>query len=319
MFFFAWAVYFFIIVTTVTVSPYNFDFTIQSTFSWSINSFDMFENLFLLFPIGFFLTLSNNNINLIDIIKYTVVGFIFSVFIECTQLFLESRISQYWDVIANTFSTLLGSLVALCLKPFKNKLVITRQPIATLMSTLISINILLIIRLMMNGQLFGLLEFSLLFCGNGILVLIFSHYTRISNSISASKAAVITISYCFITIFPVLATNTTLVSVLSLLFGLTVPACVYWMTSNHAISYTGKKLISFCVLFAPIIIFSALSLADLISLNFGFSILQPERLYSAKETRSVGGQMVQMFLLLTIVTQLLSYISSHKKQKIKSI
>ncbi|MBL0709549.1 MAG: VanZ family protein, partial [Colwellia sp.] len=138
-----WIIYFSIIVIAVTLSPYNFDFSLQKEFSWKMNSLDMFENLFLLFPIGFLFAISSNKIKLIDIVKYTVIGFIFSLLVESSQLFLKTRTSQYWDVIANTISMFLGVLLGIGFKPLANKLMINRLSISNLVSALFAIGLLL--------------------------------------------------------------------------------------------------------------------------------------------------------------------------------
>lgn len=311
--FFTWAIYFFIIVAMITLSPYNFELDAKGKFSWVINTFDMFENLFLLFPIGFFLTLASDKIKLIDIIKFTFIGFIFSASVEFSQLFLKSRSSQYWDVIGNTISIVLGILVGICVKPLANKLIITRSSIATLISTLFAISILLIIRLMMNNQKFGLLEFSLLVCASGILTLLFSYYSIKNNNMPASITAVITIIFVLVSLSPLLLTNITLLLMLSLFFGLIVPTCVYFMSATHAISQSNKQKILLTLTYPPIIVFSVLAIINLLTINSGFSILELDRLYKVNEGRGVGGIIVQVFLLLTITIQLLSYILSTKK------
>lgn len=309
-----WAFYFFIIITTITLSPYNFDFATKGVFTWRINTFDMFANLFLLFPIGFFFTLSSDKVKPIDIVKYTAIGFIFSLFIEFSQLFLKSRSSQYWDIIANTISIILGSFTAICLKPLTNKLSITKSSIAMLISTLFLLSILLIIRLMMNNQSFGFFELSLLLCSSGLLVLILSHYSLKNNSLSPSISALISITFVFVSLFPLLFTNTPLFLILSLLSGLLVPACVFVMSITDNISNSTKKMIIFIIIYPPIIVFSGIAITNLMATSTGFSILLLDRLYGVNEGRGVGGVMVQAFLLLTITVQLLNYILLSKKK-----
>lgn len=310
-----WAIYFFIIVTMITLSPYNFEFDINGEFSWRINSFDMFENLFLLFPIGFFLILSNDKTKPIDIIKYTGIGFVFSLFIESSQLFLESRTSQYWDVIANTLSIILGALIGMMLKPVVKKMIITRSSIAQLISILFALSLLIIIRLMMNNQRLGLFEFNLLICSSGLLVLIFSHYSLKKNNILVGSSAVTTIFFIFISLFPLLLTNTTLFLMIALSFGLIVPTSVFLMSITHAISHSRKRRIILIIIYPPIIIFSGLAILNLMTISSGFAIFQLDRIYNINEGRGVGGVMVQVFLLLTITIQLFNYIFSSKKHK----
>jgi glycopeptide antibiotics resistance protein len=64
--------------------------------SWKINAFDMLENLFLLFPIGFCLTLSQTQaLKFSNIIKLTLLGLMLSFGVEAIQLFLDAKTSQY--------------------------------------------------------------------------------------------------------------------------------------------------------------------------------------------------------------------------------
>lgn len=309
----SWAFYFSLIILLITLSPYNFEFSETSVFSWRINTFDMFENLFLLFPIGFFLTLSNNKISATDIIKYAAIGFIFSLFIESSQLFLKSRTSQYWDVIANTLSVVFGIVTGLILKPLTKKLLKVRTSIIKLTSTLFAVSILILIRLMMNKQQFGLFELSLIVCGCGLLILIFNHYSLKKKSILIGPSSVTAIIFIFITLFPLLLTNITLLLVLSLIFGLIVPTSVYLMANNQNISRANQKKIIFTLIYPPIIFFTALAIINLIAISTDFALFEHDKIYKLSNGRGVGGVMVQFLLLCTISTQLFQSIFSTKK------
>ena len=309
----SWAIYFSLIILLITLSPYNFEFGEKSVFLWRISTFDMFENLFLLFPIGVFLTLSNNRISATDIIKYAAIGFIFSLFIESSQLFLKSRTSQYWDVVANTLSMVFGIVTGLTLKPLTKKLSKVRTSIIKLTSTLFAVSILIIIRLMMNKQQFGLFELSLLVCGCGLLILIFNHYSLKKKSLLVGPSSVLTLVFIFISLFPLLLTNITLLLIISLIFGLIVPASVYLMSNNQNISRANQKKIIFTIVYPPIIIFTVLAIMNLITINTDFAIFQQDKIYRLNNGRGVGGVMVQFLLLCTIATQLFQSIFSAKK------
>jgi glycopeptide antibiotics resistance protein len=310
-----WAIYFFIIVMMITLSPYTFEYNAKNEFSWVIKTFDMFENLFLLCPLGIFLTLSNNKVNAINIIKYIALGFILSSFIEYSQLFLDNRVSQYWDIIANTLSMILGVIIGLILNPLIKKLIRMRSSMIKLSSTLFAISILIILRLMMNSQTFGLFEFSLLLCASGLLILMFNHYSLKNNNIMADISAITAIAFIFISLFPLLLTNITLFLILSLFFVLTVPTSVFLMFKPYIISQRYKKRIIFILTFLPVMFFSLIAVKNLLVIDIGFSIFQSDRSYSTSDGRGVGGVVVQAFLLFIITTQLFNHIYSFEKKQ----
>ena len=161
---------------------------------------------------------------------------------------------------------------------------------------------------MMNNQNFGFFELCLLLCSSGLLVLILSHYSLKDNSLSASISALISIAFVFVSLLPLLFTNTPLFLLLSLFSGLLVPACVFVMSITDNISHSTKRMIIFIIIYPPIIVFSGIAITNLMATSAGFSILQLDRLYGINEGRGVGGVMVQALLLLTITAQLLHYV-----------
>lgn len=308
-----WTIYFFLIILLITLSPYNFNLNEKSIFSWKNNTLDIFENFFLLFPIGFFLTLSNNKISTTDIIKYAAIGFIFSLFIESSQLFLKGRTSQYWDVIANTVGMVFGVVTGLTFNPLTKSLAKVCATIIKLISTFFTLSILIIIRLMMNKQQFGLFELSLLICGCGLLILIFNHYSLERNNVLVAPSSVLTLVFIFISLFPLLLTNINLFLILSLIFSLIVPASIYLMTDNQNISRANQKKIIFTLIYPPIIFFTALAIINLIAISTDFALFEHDKIYKLSNGRGVGGVMVQFLLLCTISTQLFQSIFSTKK------
>jgi glycopeptide antibiotics resistance protein len=115
-------VYFTLIAFALTLSPFHFELALLKTFSWKHNPFDVFVNLFLLFPVGLFAVLAKRVCKSVDILLYLALGLGLSVSIESLQLLIPQRTSQYWDVICNTISVMLGAGVGVVIKPVLNQI-----------------------------------------------------------------------------------------------------------------------------------------------------------------------------------------------------
>jgi glycopeptide antibiotics resistance protein len=116
------AVYFTLIAFALTLSPFHFEIAPLKTFSWKHAPFDVFANLFLLFPVGFFAVLAKRECKSVDILLYLALGLGLSFSIESLQLLVPQRTSQYWDVICNTISVMLGAGVGAVIKPVLNQI-----------------------------------------------------------------------------------------------------------------------------------------------------------------------------------------------------
>ena len=89
----------------------NFQFDGGGRYTWVFHSGDFIVNCFLLFPLGYiFLEFLGSSFSFKNLFKAILVGGLISIAIESSQLLLDQRTSQYWDVIANTFSFMLGSV-----------------------------------------------------------------------------------------------------------------------------------------------------------------------------------------------------------------
>jgi glycopeptide antibiotics resistance protein len=284
-------------------------------FSWRINAFDMFENLFLLFPIGFFFTLSQTTAFKFDsIIKLTLLGFMLSFFVESMQLFLDVRTSQYWDLIANTLSMTLGLLTALACKSLIDKFRISSFAISKLIHALFAITILLLIRLMTNHQDFALLELSLLLCGCGILILIFSHYSMKKKYALINQTTIATIIFVIISFFPLFISNTKLFLLLTLLCSLVTPLTVYLMMEPHRLVYLSKKNILLLLSYLTIIMALSLTISNNVAMDSSGPIFLLDNLAVQYNARIVGSFVIQAFLFFITTYQLLAYfIYSNKK------
>jgi hypothetical protein len=109
-------VYFTLIAFALTLSPFHFEINPLKSFSWKHGPLDLFVNLFLLFPVGLFAVLAKRECKSVDILLYLALGLGLSFSIESLQLLIPERTSQYWDVICNTISLMLGVVVGTVIK-----------------------------------------------------------------------------------------------------------------------------------------------------------------------------------------------------------
>ncbi|MFC4700848.1 VanZ family protein [Glaciecola siphonariae] len=141
------AIYFALIAFVITLSPFTFQFNEIQSFSWSFRSFDAFSNLFLLFPIGACIGLKPSSANLKQALWCLLLGFLLSVIIEVLQLFLLERTSQYWDLICNALSALLGWFIGALLRLLFSKREDANVGSQLLMCAVLSIGISLLVRM----------------------------------------------------------------------------------------------------------------------------------------------------------------------------
>jgi hypothetical protein len=284
-------------------------------FSWRISPFDMLENLFLLFPIGFFFILSQATaFKFTDFIKLILLGFLLSLIVEAMQLFLAERTSQYWDLIANTLSITLGLLTALACKSLIGKFSISSFAISKLIHALFAITILLLIRLMTNYQHFALVELSLLLCACSILILIFSHYSMKKRYALINQTTIATLTFVMISMFPLFISNVNLFLLLTLLCSLVTPLTVYLMVRPNELSYLSKKNMLLLLSYLPIIIALSFTFSNNVTMDSAGPVSLFDNLAVQYNARIVGGFVIQAFLFLITTYHLLGYcIYANKK------
>jgi len=308
---FTWAFYYVLFVILITQSPYNFSCKSIGSFSWAINPLDTFQNLLLLSPVGFCLALSNQPFKYSFILKYTLLGFLLSIVIESGQLLLESRTSQYWDVITNTLSILFGLLVGLLFSPLFNRLNILSKSVISLLNVTFAILIFLIVRLIMNHQHFGLFEFSVLFLSLAPLNLMFSRSHKKNNESSIYKNSITTIIFIFISLSPLIIVNLQLVILIAFSFGLSSPFITYLIVRSYGISYFLKKTILVITSLLPLLICTIIFAFKILTndVNFYFIYLDNTR----PTSREIGGAWVQISLILIMMLHVTNYIRTTKK------
>ena len=77
-----------------------------TTTSFLYSMYNIIGNIILFVPLGFILPIKFKRIN--NCVRDVLVGFIFSVFVELTQLILPFRQTDIDDVILNTLGTAVG-------------------------------------------------------------------------------------------------------------------------------------------------------------------------------------------------------------------
>ena len=99
----------------LTLSPFLFQTVTIGSFSWIYNAADIIANLILFIHVGFFWVLFlGPKYNIIKkLLSCMVVGLLLSVLIESLQLMLVARTAQYWDVICNTVSAVIGGIIGI--------------------------------------------------------------------------------------------------------------------------------------------------------------------------------------------------------------
>ena len=265
-------------------------------FSWQINAFDILENLFLLFPIGFFFILSQATaFKFTDFIKLILLGFLLSLIVEAMQLFLAERTSQYWDLIANTLSITLGLLTALACKSLIGKFSISSFAISKLIHALFAITILLLIRLMTNYQHFALVELSLLLCACSILILIFSHYSMKKRYALINQTTIATLTFVMVSMFPLFISNINLFLLLTLLCSLLTPLTVYLMVRPHKLSYLSKKNMLLLVSYLTIIIALSFTISNNVTIDSAWAASLYDIRMFQYNARIAGGFNIQAF------------------------
>tara|TARA_R110000764_G_scaffold487_3_gene1869 strand:+ start:326 stop:1186 length:861 start_codon:yes stop_codon:yes gene_type:complete len=280
-----------------------------------INPLDIIENLFLLFPIGLFLTLSNPNMKFKDIIKYTIFGFVLSVSVESSQLMLDSRTSQYWDVIANTTSILLGVLFALIIKPLLSNLSISSQSVARLTSALLAITCLLLIRLMMNQQNINIFELYLILTSAVLLAMLTAHYAHKGNEHALNKNIFISLTYSSLSLSPVFIAMPSLYFKL-LIAHVSVSFFTFLILVKGSFkSYKFKKKIILFPITLIAVIFLSISIYNFLNGEFSVVMLPSDNIKITTEGRRYGGMILNLLLLFILTSFLTNLLFQNNKNK----
>jgi VanZ family protein len=300
--------YFAMIAIALTMAPYDFQFEELQSFTWQYNSFDLFTNLFLLSPIGFFLTLLKREVSLKYFIGLLFLGLFFSLFIEGAQLFILQRSSQYWDVICNIISLLLGAVAAsLILKIIVHRKARYGHHPLFLLSPLLLIGLYLLMRTVNTvGGLDGF-TLSLIFISTGIMAITASHVSKAKEESLPYYVFLGCIAYLCIFTFPLFLKNPPIFLVLLLAFPILVSLSTLFLSKQSAFFVSNfRKLISVTLL-VPFIYYWATTLKEPNSVLIDFSILPWEELKPLSQGRAMGVVLVEQILMFGILMELMKY------------
>jgi len=164
-----WSIYAVLAALAFTLSPFNFDPNTSQVFTWDWAVFDLLSNLFLLMPMGAALGLSHTSFKFRHVLLYLLFALMLSFAIEAMQLFIAVRTSQYWDVICNVTSFMLGLMIGKSFKPmmlhFKQlttTILNNTEAFDRLISILLAVILLLVIRAISSSATIEYYDFTLL-------------------------------------------------------------------------------------------------------------------------------------------------------------
>jgi glycopeptide antibiotics resistance protein len=224
-----WSIYAALATLAFTLSPFNFDPNTSQVFTWRWGAFDLFSNLFLLLPIGAALGLSRANLKFRHVLLYFLFALLLSFTIETMQLFITVRTSQYWDVICNVTSFMLGLMIGQSFKPIKlhfNQLATTilknTEAFDRLISILIAITLLLVIRAISSSASIEYYDIALLCLAFFVIAHIFISISVEQQEPYHLQATVMYCTYLSLSTFVLLLqdTNAILVLITSLSAGM---------------------------------------------------------------------------------------------------
>jgi glycopeptide antibiotics resistance protein len=166
-----WSIYAVFAALAFTLSPFNFDPNTSQVFTWRWWAIDLFSNLFLLMPVGaaLGLGLAHTSFKFHHVLLYLLFALTLSFAIEAMQLFIAVRTSQYWDVICNVTSFMLGLMIGKSFKPmmlhFKQlttTILNNTEAFDRLISILLAVILLLVIRAISSSATIEIYDFALL-------------------------------------------------------------------------------------------------------------------------------------------------------------
>lgn len=101
---------------TLTLIPFEFEFDVppRIQISFTGNASDIFTNILLFIPLGFFFQLAHGHGGWKPLLPALCFGTAVSCAVEAGQLFLPSRYSSLIDVATNGFGSWLGAAIAAC-------------------------------------------------------------------------------------------------------------------------------------------------------------------------------------------------------------
>jgi glycopeptide antibiotics resistance protein len=303
-----YCIYFVIIVVALTMAPYNFQFEESHSFSWKYQSFDILTNLFLFSPIGFFLTLLKQDLSIKFFLGLLLLGILASFLIEGLQLYIPQRASQYWDVICNVVSLLLGAIgAALVLRLFANKKTRSGYHPSILLSPLILIGLLLAMRTINSEGIVDGFILSYIFISTGIIAITFSHVSKTRIKSLPYYVFFGCMTYLFLFTFPLLLQNPLTYLALLLAF----PILIFFSTlflAKKSTSFLEKFRKSLAVILLMLCIYYSGATLNVFSTVLVDCPISPwDKVKPFSQGTAMGVVLVEYILLASILIELTKY------------
>jgi hypothetical protein len=271
-------------------------------------SFDLLTNLFLLSPIGFFLTLLKQELSLKYFIHLLLLGLLGSVLIEGTQLFIPQRTSQYWDVICNIISMLLGAFAAtLILKFVTHKNTSNGYHPSILLSPLILIGLLLLMRTVNTECGWDGFTLSLIFISTGIMAITFSHVSKVKTATLPYYALLCCMAYLSLFTLPLLWKDPTSFLIILLVIPILIFLSTLFLSKNSTFLLLNFRKSLAVILLIPFIYYWNKIINGPNSVLVNFSISHWEELKPLSQGRAMGVVLVELILMFGILVELIKY------------
>lgn len=303
-----WALYSFLFFIAISLSPFNYDYSKVGIFIWNFQITNFLKNLVLLFPLGFFLTLSQKTLKAIHIFYYIFLGIFISLSIESIQLNLILRSSQFWGVISNTVGMTIGVITAFLFKKIIiNALNKANKEIKLLSSTLVLTTILLVIRLLSNEQDISLFELSVLISALGIITLLSSYYLKFNTIDIITKFSLFSLCYIAFSLLPLALKNPSLYFSSILLFCFVMVISILLFEKFSSLNILMAKVTFLTLTSIPLIIYLTIALTNIASSHLTFSLLPSDQELNLNQSVNIGVIFIELMLLFFITVQLITY------------
>lgn len=303
-----YCIYFVIIVVAITMAPYDFRFEESHSFSWKYQSFDILTNLFLFSPIGFFLTLLKKELNLKYFSGLLLLGLLGSFLIESVQLFLVQRASQYWDVICNVASLLMGALgAALILKLIAHKETANGNHSSIFLSPLILIGLFLAMRTINSGGVVDGIILSFTFISTGIITITLSHLSKARIKSLPYYAFFGSMAYLFICTFPLLLHKPITYLTILLVFPIIVSLSALFLAEKSAFFLLKFRKSLSIILLLLCIYHGGSVFYEFNSILIDLSVTSWDKVKLFKQGSGLGAVIVEYILLAGILIELTKY------------
>lgn len=318
-----WSIYCSLFFVVLTLAPFNIQFDNPETFTWTFRALDLVENIFILFPVGLLFMLAQHEQKLKNILKCTIFGLLLSASVETVQLYIESRSSQYWDIIANTFGIFCGALCALSIKPFMRKLSISSKTTAKILNSIICLIILTLVRIMTNQQSLSYFEYCLIATSAMVTAHFITQYNRKEREKNFYNRILLAFIVSFISLFPLFISSPSLFYKLTIIHVLLTSIFCFMLIRKGKITNKTKRLIIQILVTVAVTTLLTISIYSLITTESGVVMFVSDTIKTSDNGRKYGGVVMGFIVLITLtlnqINIMLKSFNINSKIKIDTI